>query len=444
MRHVVLIFANLVVLAAGLWVSQRSDFGSSFPSRPIRLIVPFGAGGGTDTFARVMDKAIRDNNLLPVPLVIINQGGAGGTIGSRRTKDARPDGYTIMILHEAILSAKAAGIAPYGPEAFAPVAATGEIETVIAVAEDAPWKSLDELLLSASADPDTLRFAANMGALSHFVGLQLETLKTGVAFRFAQFGGGAERLSALLGGHVDLSGFTVEEYVKFQPKGLRAIAVFGEERHPAIPDIPTAIEQGFPFVNTNTFFWWVPRGTDRARIDFLADLLEKTMQSEYVSQKLRETHFHPVFLRDAPLAARIAQAGQQFEKVKIPQDDVMPDVTLITCGMCLCLGLVAVWQFMKNRNTADTAAIKPPSDTAGFTPAIGRTVICLGLTILYVAVLSLGRVDFRIATIAFVALAVLVLVERKLQTFPKIALLAQSAGFGLHYVFTQLLVIDLP
>ena len=105
----------------------------SYPHRPIKLVVPFGPGGGTDTYARIIEKAIEDENLLPVPLVIINLEGAGATIGSRRVKNARPDGYTMMVLHDAILTAKYSGTVNYGPEAFKPVAATGEVGMIVAV-----------------------------------------------------------------------------------------------------------------------------------------------------------------------------------------------------------------------------------------------------------------------------------------------------------------------
>ena len=159
-----------------------------------------------------------------------------------------------MVLHEAILTAQASGVVEYGPEAFDLVAATGEIGTVIAVPKDSPFESLDELLNTAVEKPDTIRFAANMGALTHFVGLQLESRQPGAKLRFAQFGGGAERLAGLIGGHVDITGFTVDEFLKFRPEGLKALAYFGEARHPSAPNVPTANEQGLKMVNSNTFY----------------------------------------------------------------------------------------------------------------------------------------------------------------------------------------------
>ena len=132
--HLLVIFLGL----AGILTGAES----AFPDKPIRVIVPFSAGGGSDTFVRLIQKAVEEEALLPQPLVVINVPGAGGTIGSRKLKVEEPDGYTIMCLHEAILTAKYAGNADYGPEAFEAIAGTGEIGILLAAAEDSPYENL--------------------------------------------------------------------------------------------------------------------------------------------------------------------------------------------------------------------------------------------------------------------------------------------------------------
>lgn len=133
-----------------------------YPQRPIKVIVPFSAGGGSDTFARIIQRAIEDQELLPEPLVIVNVPGAGGTIGSRRVKDARPDGYTLLLLHDGIMTAQHSGQAAYGPEAFEPVAGTGDVGLVIAVTDDSPYQSLEHLMRVVVDEPDTILFSANL------------------------------------------------------------------------------------------------------------------------------------------------------------------------------------------------------------------------------------------------------------------------------------------
>ena len=122
-------------------VEVKAD-SAAFPRKPIKVVVPFPAGGGSDTFTRIMQTAIRDADLLPQPLVVINVPGAGGTIGSRRVRDAQADGYTILNLHEGILSSKYSGLVTYGPEAFRPIAATGQSGLVICVRDDSPYRTL--------------------------------------------------------------------------------------------------------------------------------------------------------------------------------------------------------------------------------------------------------------------------------------------------------------
>ena len=136
----VLVVSTIIASSFAFSSNSSRNPTAAYPHRPIKLVVPFTAGGGTDTFARIIKKAIEDNHLLPQPLVIINIGGAGATIGSRRVKDSKPDGYTAMILHDAIVTAKFSGKASYGPEAFEPVAGTGEVGMVITVADNAKYQ----------------------------------------------------------------------------------------------------------------------------------------------------------------------------------------------------------------------------------------------------------------------------------------------------------------
>ncbi|MEQ9070147.1 MAG: tripartite tricarboxylate transporter substrate-binding protein, partial [Gimesia chilikensis] len=122
---VLAIMGMLVFQYSGFFTNQQGL--TQFPQRPIQAVVPFSAGGGTDLFARIMQKAITEDQLLKQPFVIINQPGGSGTIGSRYVKQARPNGYKILCNHEGIITSKYSGKVNFGPEAFEPVAQTGEI-----------------------------------------------------------------------------------------------------------------------------------------------------------------------------------------------------------------------------------------------------------------------------------------------------------------------------
>lgn len=412
-----------------------SSVSAEYPDRPIRLIVPFGAGGGTDTFARILQKAIHQNNLLPQPLVIVNKGGAGATIGSRAAKDAEPDGYTVLILHDAIITAKMYGNVDYGPEAFEPVAGTGEQGMVIAVKEDSPYKSLTQLLAAAKDRPNTIKFGVNMGALTHFAGLLLEKAHPGARFRYSQLGGGAERYSHLAGRHIHLTGFSTEEFLRFRPKGLRGLAVFGEKRQPALPDVPTAKEQGVDIVNVNTFYWWMPKGTPPARIEVLAAALERAMQTPEVRDHMAKIHCAPIFVRGEELQARIDRSTQLFSQVDAEPPKGLPNyVILVSLALALLVVARAV-QWYRRREANDAPVPAAPDDVR---PRLLSGVIVLFIAAAYFAVLAYEWLPFAVATSLFIIAVGAMLLERNPRRMVVLAFIAVTVGFGLDYVLAGL------
>ena len=421
-----------------------SDAAHSYPQRPIKVVVPFAAGGGSDTFARLLQRASDTENVLPVPLVIVNVPGAGGTIGSRRVKNARPDGYTLLLLHDAILTAQYSGQANYGPEAFEPVAGTGDVGLVIAVPEDSRYQSLDELMAAAKSNPDEIRFSANLGAPVHFTGLMLESAAGGgkdVRFRFVQHGGGAKRLAALLGGHADVSGFSVAEYLQYHEGGIRALAYCGEERHPAV-DAPTAIEQGYDVVSRNMQFWWAPKGTDPHRISYLAGVLEQLMNSDEVRQELSRQQIEPVFLTGNALQQEIERRAARIAAVSQRPPLPLPDLPVIVLLAVCVSGIVVVAQSVagKTRSSADTM---PDSRFRVVTQNL-TVLLTLVITVLYVLSLQSGWIDFHPVTFLFVFLAGWIIASNLRTCWASLLTTAFVMSVGVHFLITRVFIIDLP
>ena len=282
----------------------------------------------------------------PQPIVIINLDGAGATIGSRRVKNARPDGYTILLLHEAIVTAKYSGNALYGPEAFEPIAGTGRMGLVFAVAQDSEYQSLTDLVEAAQAQPDTLVFAANLGAPVHFVGLMLEQQCPGATFRFTQTGGGTKRLHALKGGHAQVSAFSIEEYSRFQAAGIRAIAYCDTERHPAIPEVPTSHEQGIAVTHVNMQFWWAPKNTPQSRVDYLGDVLEKAMQTESVQARMAQIKSEFRFVvRGKAMMAEVEARRVAISSVDLRKTQALPNVPAFVIPLVVVMGVVVFLKF---------------------------------------------------------------------------------------------------
>ncbi len=447
-----LVAGNVAVLCAGLWLTMRGPAAAvRYPRRPIELVVPFSQGGGSDIFARIIKKAIDDEGLLPQPLTIINRDGAGATTGSRYVKNERPDGYTLMVLHDAIMTARCAGIVDYGPEAFVPVAATGELGMVLAVSQDSPYASLDDLVRHAATAPRMVRFGANLGALSHFAGMQLEQAATErglgtVEFVYPQVGGGAERFSDLLGGHIDLTAFSIEEFTRFAPAGLKGIAYLGRQRHPAAVDVPTAIEQGYDIINTNTFYWWFPQGTPADRVDVIRTALQRAMDTDYVRTKLAEIQCEPVFVTGDALKERLATAEERLARTQICATSTSLNLpVLLLWATAAVLSVLGVQTLLKRKGAVSHELMPDTGETRDRSAHVRRrTMLAIVVIALYTAVLSLD-VGFALATSIFVpAMGALLLTSPALQPLLVLLVIGQGMGFGLSVLFDRVFDVPLP
>lgn len=317
-----------------------------FPEKPITVIVPFAAGGGSDTFVRIFLKAIREHDLAPQPFVVKNIGGAGGTIGSRAALEAKPDGYTILCLHDGMYTAQHYGNADWGPADFTPIAATGRSGVVVAVADNSPYKDLAELMEDAVARPYQLVYGTNLGAPNHYSALFLQHGKPGAKFRFTQTGGGAKRLAQLKGGHVDVTGFSVAEYEPFKEAGIRALAVLSEEREAAMPDLPTAREQEVDAIHGLMQFWWAPKGTPPDRVAYLEKLLRQVMETSTVKARLAQLHVEPEFHVGDDLQAVIKERSRDLEGLQLEKPAALPPVHWLVLGF---VGLCSVWVWREGK-----------------------------------------------------------------------------------------------
>ena len=428
---------TLLIVIAALAVLWRYPTQGAYPNRPIKLIVAFGPGGGSDVFARMIESALDANRLLPQPLAIVNKPGAGTTTGSRYVKNAKPDGYTILLLHEAILTAKYSGKVSYGPEAFEPIAGTGKQGLIIAVANDSPHATLVDLLTAARERPDELVFSANLGAPVHFVGSMLEQHFPGARFRFMQSGGGANRLTALLGGHADLSAFSIEEYINFREEGIRAIAYCDRERHPAAPDTPTSFEQGLPVKHVNMQFWWAPKGTPQDRRDLIADALERAMQTEQVRERMAKIHCEPIFVRDQQMEREVDALRDAISEVDLRATAKLPDIPAIAIWAVGLLGCIVGVQTFRDRSLL-------PAKVRWSAYSVRAAVGCAALSVCYVAAISSETVGFRAATFLYSLLVGAILTRFDKSKAELLLLAAVLLSGGTYVLFTQVFALVLP
>jgi tripartite-type tricarboxylate transporter receptor subunit TctC len=337
-RMVFIPLAKLIFIKLVFFCSLQGDY----PSKPITVIVPFAAGGGSDVFVRIFQNAIRKNDLCPQPIVIKNIAGAGGTIGSRTARNAKPDGHTILCLHDGIYTAEHYGNADWGPDDFEPLAATGRSGVVVAVEEDSPYSTLHELMEDARDRPYQLVYGTNLGAPNHYSALFLQNGKSGAKFRFTQTGGGAKRLAQLKGGHIDLTGFSIAEYQQFKDAGIKALASLGEQRESSFPNLTTALEQDVQATHDLVQFWWAPKDTPPDRIAYLQNMLSQAMGTKEIKESFENLHMDPVIQVGQDLLKTIVDRSQKLEGITIEKPTALPPLEWIILGITgICLFFVS-------------------------------------------------------------------------------------------------------
>ena len=299
-------WGTVLLLAAGAAVFAASAVQAAWPEKPVKIIVPFKPGGSSDQTARVFQKAITDNNLMSQKLTIVNIGGHY-TIGARRVLEAKPDGYTFLLIHKALMGAQGGGMIDFGYANFEAVAETSEFCLLSCVRkDDTRFKDVNGLLKVATDKPDSVIFGANLGALNHMAGIQLQNTTPGAKFRFVQIGGGTANFTALIGEQTDTTVLSMAEYLSFKVKGVKGLCYMSPTRAPEAPEVPTCEEAGLgKLVYCVGSWWFAPKGTPQEAIDGLASVLEKAMATDYVKKVLKKKAMAPTFTRGAAFSKKL-------------------------------------------------------------------------------------------------------------------------------------------
>jgi tripartite-type tricarboxylate transporter receptor subunit TctC len=256
-------FTGLVLLLAFTGTASVSVIaGESYPSRPVRLIVPFAAGGGADVVARVIAKGLSER--MGQPVVIDNRAGAGGVIGVELGARAAPDGYTLSFVPASFTMQPALRSLPYDPiKSFAPISRVGKGDYVLVITPAVPVKTVKELIAYAKANPGKLFFGtAGAGSTAHMF-IELFKLKAGIDIGVVHFKGGNQQVIDLLGGHsqgVMISLPAVRPQILSGK--LKGLATTSRQRSTFFTDMPTLDESGLPGYDATV--WWgmlAPAGT---------------------------------------------------------------------------------------------------------------------------------------------------------------------------------------
>ena len=247
------VFAVALLALTGT-IAVEAVAADTYPSRPVRLIVPFAAGGGADLVARVIGKGLSDR--LGQQVVIDNRAGAGGVIGVELGARAAPDGYTLTFVPASFTMQPALRKLPYDPiKSFAPISRVGKGEYVLVVTPAVPAKSVKELIAHAKANPGKLLFGtAGAGSTAHMF-IELFELRAGIDLNVVHFKGGNQQVIDLLGGHIHgvmISPPAVRPHVLSGK--LRGLATTALQRSTSFDNMPTLHESGLP--GFEAIVWW--------------------------------------------------------------------------------------------------------------------------------------------------------------------------------------------
>lgn len=260
-----------------------------WPSKSIKLVVPFTPAGGTDIIARVLGAHLSET--LKQPIVVENKPGAGGNIGVDTVAKSQPDGYTIVLGQTSNLAINRALYPklPYDPlKDLAPVALVVDAPVVLVVGADSKIRTFADLVAAAKANPNDVTFGSpGNGTVSHLTGVLVQKAAS-ISLSHVPYRGAAPALTDLMGGRLDTFMASVPTALP-QIKGgrLRAIVVTSAKRSPMLPDVPTLNEVGLPDVVSTTWFGVLaPAGTPRPIIDKLNAAINVALKSPEVAEKL--------------------------------------------------------------------------------------------------------------------------------------------------------------
>lgn len=243
-RSVIVVAAVLVLVAAGV-----PAMGAAFPTRSIEFVVPFGAGGGSDILARAIARAMADERILPVPLVVVNRPGGGGAVGWGHVLGRRGDPYVLSTVSGSLWTTPLAGRAPFTYRDFTPVAGLVRDTFLLAVRSDSAYRTIRDIVVVSRRSPELISVGGSAAFSDDKVATGLFQEAAGIRLNFIPFGGTGPALTAMLGGHISSVWLNPAEGLEQIRAGrVRALAVTSPSRLDVLPDVPTFRELGYDIV----------------------------------------------------------------------------------------------------------------------------------------------------------------------------------------------------
>jgi tripartite-type tricarboxylate transporter receptor subunit TctC len=304
------------LLATGITHAQQAA-APAFPTQPIKIIVPFPAGGGNDATARILGEKMRAR--LGQMVVVDNRTGAGGNVGAAYVASSAPDGYTLLATAAGPLTVNSILYKKLGfnPSAFEPIAMLAYSPMVLAVRKDLPAKTIREFIAYAKAHPNKVTFASQGNATTSHLSLELFKQMTGTNASHVAYRGTAPAAADLMGGHVDALFAEIATLIPLHNAGLiRILASATDKRLAALPNIPTLQEQGMSGFRAAAWFGLVaPAKTPQPVLKALNDAVNEVLRAQDVRDSLAKIHVQTMGGTPEELAAYLKEETKRWGDV---------------------------------------------------------------------------------------------------------------------------------
>ena len=292
--------ARLLSAFSILWIGFAFfAHAQTFPSKPIRIVIGFPAGGPLDLHARLLADKLQ--TVLGQPVLIDYKAGAGGTVGAQDLMKSAPDGHTIMLANTGVLVINPALYSrlPYGTlKDFVPIARTAMQPLALLVNPQLPVRTLKEFTEYASSRPGQINYgSAGNGGISHLVPEMFKSA-SGIYMVHIPYRGSAPTFTDLMAGQVQFMAESIPQAANYHKQGkVRALAVTSRERSSALPDVPTVQESGFKnFVVVGFYGFMAPAGTPKEAVDVLSNAFKTVLSQPDISKRMVEQGADPAFL----------------------------------------------------------------------------------------------------------------------------------------------------
>jgi tripartite-type tricarboxylate transporter receptor subunit TctC len=307
-----------VLIVCGALMLGGSAMAQTYPSRPVKIVVPFPAGGSNDIVARVLAQKLTERN--GQSFFVENRGGAGGNIGAEAVASSEPDGYTLLLTAPPPLTINAALYKDmrYDPSgAFAPVALIASVPIVLVVHPSLGINSVQELIARAKAKPGTIFFGSSgNGSTNHLAGELLKSV-TGIDIVHVPYKGAAPAMNDLVAGHIPMMFDNIPAVLpQVRAKTINAIAVAGSRRASALPDVPTVAESGVPGFEASAWFGLVaPAKTPAPILAKLESDVETILKMPDVQKRFDELGAEPGAVSGANFGKFLATETTKWTKI---------------------------------------------------------------------------------------------------------------------------------